>query len=205
MRLVRVLMVIMFAVMLSTSAVLANDKSFYKSVTNNSTIIAALESLKGTKEEAVINKVLGNNISGQPIKVSFKSLFAMNPKFKNHHALTVTNQLGHIEIYINKQHQNAPAEAIACLLVHEVIHQDQYNSIEEETYAWTKEAAMWNVMKKANPSLNNASLQESRLVRRLNKIEQLYVDANFTSDLIAQKIMNLNAYKNLPVSSIAMF
>lgn len=198
-------MVSIFALMLSTNAVLANNKSFYKSVTKNATIIAALESLKGTQEEAVINKVLGDNITGQPIKISFKSLFEMNPKYKNHHALTVTDRFGRVQILINKQHQNAPVEAIACLLCHEVVHQDKHNSIEEETYAWTKEAAMWNQMKKANPTLADANLQQYRLVRRLNKIEKLYVDANFTSDLIQQKIMKLNGYKHLPVSSIAMY
>lgn len=70
---------------------------------------------------------------------------------------------GKLYIYINPKHEYAPPGAIAALLAHEAIHQDEYNSLSEETYAWTMEAVVWTEILKMFPESNNL---ESALVTR---------------------------------------
>lgn len=51
-----------------------------------------------------------------------------------------------------KKHSTPPAIALAALLSHEAIHQDEYNSLSEETYAWTMEAAVWSELLELYPN-----------------------------------------------------
>ena len=48
-------------------------------------------------------------------------------------------------------------KALAAVLAHEAIHQDELNSLNEETYCWTLEAAVWTQLTEDNPSLENIS------------------------------------------------
>ena len=92
----------------------------------------------------------------------------------------------------------APPGAIAALLAHEAIHQDEYNSLSEETYAWTMEAVVWTEILKMFPESNNL---ESALVTRENILKQLLEKGNHTNKYIKKTVYANEGYKNLPLTS----
>jgi hypothetical protein len=79
---------------------------------------------------------LGENLSKRPIKIMFKDLSEISPIYANFDALGWKEKDGQLFIFINKKHCLAPKEALASILCHEAIHQDEFSSIEEETYGW---------------------------------------------------------------------
>ena len=101
-----------------------NDKEVYSSVTTDPKIMQALDLMDGTSGEASKKAILGNNLSGKPVKILFKNLALISSSYKDFDALgwKDSNQL---YIYINNKHKNAPAEALASLLSHEAVHQDE--------------------------------------------------------------------------------
>ena len=135
----------------SPSAVYIHKKDDYSGVTNDPSIIKALNLMTSPLAEHSKKAILGNNPTGKPMIVKFKK---MSPKYKHFDALGFKED-GRLYIYINSKHKNAPPEAFASLLSHEALHQDEYNSMNEETYAWTTEAKVWLEMKKKNPELNS--------------------------------------------------
>jgi hypothetical protein len=74
-------------------------------------------------------------------------------------------------IYINPKHQTAPPAAIAALLSHEALHQDEYNSLSEETFAWTMEAVVWTDLADVYPECN---VESNALVKRENTLKKLF-------------------------------
>ena len=101
-------------------------------------------------------------------------------------------------IYINKKHQDAPKEALAALLAHEAIHQDELNSLNEETYAWTLEAAVWTQLSEEKPELQKIS---HPLVERERVIKKLFEKGNYTSAYIRKFVISNKGYQNLPERS----
>ena len=95
------------------------------------------------------NALMGNNLTQKPFKIEFKYLEDINPEYESFDALGWKKK-GTLYIYINNKHRNAPPEAIAALLAHEAIHQDEFASLNEETYAWTLEAATWMKLTEKN-------------------------------------------------------
>ena len=102
-------------------------------------------------------------------------------------------------IYINQKHLNAPIEALAALLSHEALHQDEYNSISEETYAWTMEANVWADLCKRNPILRHD--KTSSLASRENILLKMLENANYSNVLIKNTVVNHPGYKSLPQKS----
>ena len=141
----------------------------YKKSTQDTNVIEALELLKQTSGEYSRKAILGDNLTRRPIKIEFKNLSEINPAYANFDALG-WKKSGKLYIYINKKHQSAPKEALAALLAHEAIHQDEFNSLNEETYAWTLEAAVWTQLSEDNLELQNIS---HPLVERENVIKKL--------------------------------
>lgn len=101
-------------------------------------------------------------------------------------------------IYINKKHQDAPKEALAALLAHEAIHQDELNSLNEETYAWTLEAAVWTQLSEDNPGILKIS---HPLVERENVIKKLFEKGEYTNTYIRKFVISNKGYQNLPERS----
>ena len=101
-------------------------------------------------------------------------------------------------IFINIKHQDAPKEALASVLSHEALHQDELNSINEETYCWTLEAAVWNNFTEQNPSLEEIS---HPLVMRENTIKRLFIKGNYTDKYIRKSVMSNAGYQTLPSRS----
>lgn len=169
----------------------------YKDVGKDEIIYVALDMLRGTNGEFSRNAILGKNLSGKPVKIEFRDLGAINSEYAEFDALgwKKKNQL---YIYINPRHKDAPPGALAALLSHEALHQDEYNSLAEETYAWTMEASVWYEIVKLFPESND---QLHPLVNRENQLKQLFERGNYSNKYIKKSVMSNKGYANLPSTS----
>ena len=170
----------------------------YAEITQNSKIAQVLDLLKNHNDASrqTLNIILGDNLTQKPIKVMFYDLSQMNVAYDNYDALTCKHKSGSLYILINKIHKDAPVEALACLLSHEVLHQDDQSSYQEEVQAWTKEATTWISMKKVY-NLKSSELSTYPLVKRLNYIEKMYVNANYSTIEISKEVHSNAGYQNL--------
>ena len=166
----------------------------YKDVGNDAVFYVALDMLKDTEGMFSRNAILGNNLSQRPVKIEFRNLGDINKDYATFDALG-WKKGKKLYIYINSKHQNAPAGAIAALLAHEALHQDEYNSLAEETYAWTMEAVVWNDIVKLYPESNQ---EEHALVTRENTLKKLLEKGNYTNRYIKKAVLQNEGYKNLP-------
>ncbi len=169
----------------------------YSKCTDNEKIVKALELLKNTAGEFSRKAILGDNLSEKPIKIEFMNLYDINPNYANFDALG-WKKSGKLFIYINRKHLDAPEEALAAVLAHEAIHQDEFNSLNEETYAWTLEAAVWTQLLEDRPKLENIP---HPLVARQNTIHKLFIKGNYTDKYIRKSVTSNLGYQNLPSRS----
>ncbi len=169
----------------------------YKKVSSEQVIHVALDMMKDTNAEFSRKAILGYNLTQRQIKVEFKDLSELNEAYKTYDAVGWKRK-NKLFIYINPKHQTAPPGALAALLAHEALHQDEYNSLSEETYAWTMEANAWCEILKRYPESNNL---ESPLVMRENILKQLLEKGNFTNKYIKKTVYANEGYKNLPLTS----
>ena len=169
----------------------------YEKVSDEQIFYIALDMLKGTTGDFSRKAILGYNLTQKPVRIEFKNLAEINPAYTNFDALGWKKNKK-LYIYINKKHQDAPKEALAALLAHEAIHQDELNSLNEETYAWTLEAAVWTQLSDNKPELENIS---HPLVERENVIKKLFEKGNYTSTYIRKFVVSNKGYQNLPERS----
>ena len=169
----------------------------YKDVSNQQIFHVALDMLKDTSGEFSRKALLGYNVTQMPVKVMFKDLSEINEAYATFDAVGLKKR-GHLYVYINPKHEYAPPGALAALLAHEALHQDEYNSLSEETYAWTMEAIVWTEILKRYPESNNL---ESALVTRENVLKQLLEKGNYTNKYIKKTVFANEGYKNLPLTS----
>ena len=169
----------------------------YKKNSNDEIIYVALDMMKGTTADYSRKALLGYNKTQSPVKISFKNLSGINESYATFDAVGWKKK-GKLYIYINPKHESAPPAALAALLAHEALHQDEYNSLSEETYAWTMEAAVWTEMVKRYPEANDL---ESSLVARENVLKQLFEKGNYTNKYIKKTVYSDPGYKNLPLTS----
>ena len=169
----------------------------YQKVSAEPAIWEALDCLKGTLGDFSRNAIIGQNITNRPIKVEFLELGTIKPMYQNYDALGIKKK-NQLYIYINQKHKNAPKEALAALLSHEALHQDEYNSLNEETYAWTMEAKVWGELSRKNPAAAKVS---SSLVDRENTLTKMLNNANQSNILIRNTVVNHPGYKSLPTKS----
>jgi len=172
-------------------------KKVYKGVTTNEAIIDALEVLKNTHGVYSYNAILGDNLTGKKIKIELKDLSEINPNYRDFDALGWKKN-ERLFIYINKKHSDAPPEALAALLAHEALHQDEFNSINEETYAWTYEASIFTKLIQKNSSLIEV---HHPLVTRENTLRKLFVKGNYSSEYIRKAVKSNKGYASLPSRS----
>ena len=157
----------------------------------------ALDMLKGTSGDFSRRAILGYNVTQYPIKIEFKDLSEIDEAYATFDAIGWKKK-GKLYIFINPKHEYAPPGALAALLAHEALHQDEYNSLSEETYAWTMEATVWNEIVKLYPESNDL---ESSLVTRENILKQLLEKGNYTNKYIKKTVFANSGYKNLPLTS----
>ena len=169
----------------------------YKKVSNEQIFHVALDMLKGTSGDFSRKAILGYNLTQQPVKIQFKDLSEIDSAYSSFDAVGWKKR-GKLYIFINPKHEYAPPGALAALLAHEALHQDEYNSLSEETYAWTMEATVWNEILKQYPESNNL---DSSLVTRENILKQLLEKGDYTNKYIKKTVYANNGYKNLPLTS----
>ena len=169
----------------------------YKKVTQDANLIKALELLDNTTGKYSKEAILGKNLTNRPIEIEFMNLASINPMYMNFDALGWKKKKN-LYIYINEKHSDAPPEALSAILAHEAIHQDEHNSLNEETYAWTLEAAVWTQLSDDNPELEKIS---HPLVERENVIKQLFIRGNYTNEYIRKFVVTNKGYQNLPERS----
>ena len=169
----------------------------YKKVSNEQIFHVALDMLKGTTGDFSRKAILGYNLTQEPVKIEFKDLSELNQAYASYDAVGWKKK-GKLYIYINPKHNEASPGALAALLSHEALHQDEYNSLSEETYAWTMEATVWCDILKMYPESNNT---DSALVMRENVLKQLLEKGNYTNKYIKKTVYANQGYKNLPLTS----
>lgn len=169
----------------------------YEKVSKEQVFHVALDMLKGTSGDFSRKAILGYNLTQKPIKIEFKDLSELNPAYSSYDAVGWKRK-GKLYIYINPKHEYAPPGALAALLSHEALHQDEYNSLSEETYAWTMEATVWCEILKRFPESNDL---ESSLVTRENILKQLLEKGNYTNKYIKKTVYSNEGYKDLPLTS----
>ena len=172
-------------------------KNEYKIVGKDEVFYVALDMLKGTLGDFSRRAILGNNLTKKPIKVQFRDLGKINTDYANYDALG-WKRGRRLYIYVNQKHSNSPAIALAALLSHEALHQDEFNSLAEETYAWTMEAAVWTELVDIYPDYE---LGLDSLVQRENTLKKLFKRGNCTDKYIKKTVYANSGYQNLPESS----
>lgn len=180
-----------------TETYVAEIKDEYKAVGKDEVFYVALDMLKGTNGEFSRQAILGKNLTSNPIKIEFRDLGLINKNYANFDALGWKKK-NKLYIYINEKHTDAPAIALAALLSHEALHQDEYNSLHEETYAWTMEAAVWCELLELYPDYE---VKTHPLVTRENTLKQLFEKGDYTSKYIKKTVYSNKGYQNLPESS----
>jgi len=169
----------------------------YKNVSTDESICIALDLLKGTNGDYSRQVILGKNPTNKPIKIVFKNLSRISPTLGNVNALGMKKG-SQIYIYINEKHTDAPVIAISSIIAHEALHQDKFNSLSEETYAWTTEAIVWSELVEQYPqykdSLNSLACREKTL-------KLLYEKGGETNKYIKTIVYSNPGYQNLPETS----
>ena len=155
-------------------------KPMYKNISKEQVIHVALDMLQGTNGDFSRKAIMGNNLSGKPVKVEFKELGAIKPEYAEFDALG-WKKGKNLFIYINPKHQ------------------DEYNSLAEETYAWTMEAAVWCELSKIYPDSGDENLHP--LVNRENTLKKLFERGGYTNQYIKKTVYSNEGYKNLPSTS----
>lgn len=169
----------------------------YKEITKDDRIMEALEMMKGNLGEYSRKAILGDNLTGKKMKIEFKNLSTIKPEYANFDALG-WKRSGRLMIYINEKHSDAPAGALAALLAHEALHQDEFDSLNEETYAWTLEAAVWTQIAEKNSGFANVS---HPLVQRENMLKKLFEKGDYTNKYIKKAVFSNPGYQGLPSRS----
>ena len=172
-------------------------KKTYKGVTDNERLMEAMELMKNGLGDFSRKAILGNNLSGKPMIVNFEDLSKFGQVYTNFDALGWKKK-ERLYIYINKKHEDAPLPALAAVLSHEALHQDDFNSLNEETYAWTLEAAVWTQLSEKDPRYNDSM---HPLVVRENTLKKLFIKGNYTSKYIRKTVFANPGYANLPSRS----
>ena len=169
----------------------------YAKVSKEQIFHVALDMLKDTSGAFSRKAIMGYNVTQYPVRIEFKDLSEIDPAYGTFDAIGWKKK-GKLYIFINPKHEYAPPGALAALLAHEALHQDEYNSLSEETYAWTMEAVVWDEILKKYPESNDL---ESSLVTRENILKQLLEKGNYTNKYIKKTVFANNGYKNLPLTS----
>ena len=170
----------------------------YKQVTKDGVVMQAMELMNSVNiSKYSYNALMGNNLTEKPFKIEFKNIADINPEYESFDALGWKKK-GRLYIYLNEKHRGAPPEAIAAVLAHEAIHQDEFASLNEETYAWTLEAATWMKLSEKNPSIMS---NPSSLVSRENMLKKLFEKGDYTNKYIKRAVYTNPGYKKLPTRS----
>jgi hypothetical protein len=165
--------------------------SNYLRCTRDANILQALALMDEGQSQASLKRIIN-----KPMRVIFKDMKSMNKALKNYDALSWISNQGEQVIFVNDKHRNAPPEALAALISHEAMHDDEFNSMQEEVQSWQHEARVWIEMKSRNPALSNIQPGVYPLVDRENRIEEEYRKGSLESF-----VRSSPGYQGLPAIS----
>ena len=178
---IAIILVALFSLLINVQS--ANAYNIYN-MTEDSKILSALKILNSTSQSSVLN-----NIERSKTKIMFYDLTMLSFSYAKHYAIASVDEYGDNFILINSRLKNSPAEALACLIAHESVHQLKQANFDEEVLATKTEAKTW-MMLKDRVSANYAN---DMLVKRLNKLVSLEETGN---NMIAKSISENSFYKN---------
>ena len=170
----------------------------YSQVTEDQEIKNAIECMDGTVAEWSQRVILGDNMSGKPIPISFMDLEQeLGEQAKNALAVCVSIPPSrNVYIFVDEKMRGVPKEALATILAHETKHaSDSFNSKEEETAAFTFEGQVWHDMIQKNKLVK---FNKHFLVQRLNLLESKYVEGGYSAKEIRPIVYAIPGYKGLP-------
>ncbi len=159
--------------------------------TRDQEIMRAFALMQTGQAETALQKIVN-----KPMRVIFKDMKSFHKGLKNYDALSWISNHGEQVIFINEKHRNAPPAALAAMISHEALHDDEFNSLNEEVAGWTREAVVWMEMKSKNPELAKIPEGTNALVDRENRIEREYRQGTLTQFVRASQ-----GYQGLPESS----
>jgi hypothetical protein len=163
----------------------------YLRCTRDMQIMQALTLMEEGQGQASLRRIVN-----KPMRVIFKDMKSMNKALRNYDALSWISNQGEQVIFVNDKHRDAPPAALAALISHEAMHEDEFNSVTEEVQSWQHEASVWMEMKARNPELSKIQPGLHPLVDRENRIEEEY-----RKGTLARFVRSSPGYKGLPEAS----
>lgn len=152
-------------------------------------IMKALEIIKNSPNKELYDIYSGNNPSKKPIRVEFMDLAILNHNYSNYDSIGWKRK-NKLYIYINIKHTNAPIEALAALIAGRIIHVDDYDSYNEEIYAWVNEGLLWRYLTLENPELSQV---KHKLVVREEVIKKI-IEADYSLKYLEKFIYSNKGY-----------
>lgn len=159
--------------------------------TRENEIMQAFYLLKGSQGERSLRRIVH-----KPVRVVFKDMGSINKALRNYDALSWMSNRGEQVIFVNQKHRLAPPEALAALIAHEAMHDDELNSLSEEVESWRFEAKVWMELKARNPVLAQVPEGINALVDRENRLEKETLQGT-----LEKFVRSSPGYKALPETS----
>jgi hypothetical protein len=159
-------------------------------LTRDTALIKAVQALWRSGEIDCVNALIA-----RPVRLVLKPLQTLDPMLKNYDAVSWISPDGQQYVFVNQKHQYAPPAALAALIGHEMLHDDEANSVQEEIFSWTMEAHLWHQLKQFYPQA--AKQIHAPLVQRLNTLE-----ADWQAGILANRVRKNPGYKALPETSV---
>lgn len=157
---------------------------------NANKIDRAVDMIKNAPNVELYEIISGKNPTQKPIQILFKDLSVFGDQYVNYECLGYKKS-NTLYIYINERHKDAPIEALAALIAGRVIHVDDYDSYNEEIYAWCNEGLLWMYLTSKNKKYQTVN---HPLVVRENIIKKFLIDANYSHKYIEKQIISNKSY-----------
>lgn len=140
-------------------------------------INSAMEIIKQYGYEKNIAILQGDNYTHKSVKIIFYDLSLIDMSYSRHYAITSTDDREDLYILINENLRTSDIKALACLIVHESNHckDNKPDSVSQEMFAHTQETMLY--MRLLLDDENLQSLENDRLINRLNKLKKIYDNA----------------------------
>lgn len=164
----------------------------YYHVTRDQPLVKAVWHLeRSDSARAIAAYIFDNNV-----KVMFKDLREIGKAYRKHDALSWIDPLGRQYVFVHQRHMSAPPQALAAIISHEVMHNDEFNSHAEELAGWTQELRTWQEMIVRYPVLGEIPNGKIPLVDRLNALQVLNNQQKLKETVYTHK-----SYQGLPEHS----
>ncbi len=167
------------------------DTAFFYRITRDQPLVEALQWIEHSSAKNSLQI-----LQTRPVRILFKNMRELGHGYKDYDALAYISNEGQLLLFINEKHRQAPPQALAALMSHELLHNDTENSIQEEVIAWQQEGQTWQEMLQQCPELQKIPLRQHPLVDRLNAIMALQQHQQ-----LEKTVQTHMAYQTLPPHS----